>query len=164
MKISSLIKRFILINAFVAAIAGCGSGSSGLAGNTNTATPTGGTGSIAAKLVWNGSGSAKSTGKTLYAAPSGVNIIKVLVYDGFTLIKFQDFDAGLGTGTINAIPIGAGYKVKIWGLVSGTLVYEGIVENVTVEMNKTTNLGTIVMASITKASPDFGNYTAPQYV
>lgn len=163
MNSSSLINRILLLTAFVSMLTGCGSGGSGVAGST---TP-GGTGSIAAKLVW--SGTAKSTGKTLYAAPAGVTTIKVFVYDAdmVSLITPKDFPASAGSGTIDGIPVGSGRIVKVWGLDSlGYLLYEATASNITISLAAVTTVPVTMLPkpSTTTASPPFGNYTAPQYV
>lgn len=169
MNISSLIKRIFVLAALISTFTGCGSGGSGTAGSTGTSSTAGGTGSIAANLVWNGSGSAKSTAKTLFAAPAGVTNIKIFVYDStmVSLINPTDFTvtAGVnGTGTINGIPVGTGRIVKAWGMDSGgNLLYEGLMTNITITLATATPVA-VTMASITTASPPFGKYTAPQNV
>lgn len=158
-----LIKISFLLATFAFAVTGCGSSSS-TAGNE--------TGSIAAKLVWSAP-EAKTTGKTLYAAPLGVTNIKVFVYSDVSmtnLIKSKDFTATpgvVGSGTIDGIPAGDGRAIKVEGSgfhaglgVSGVLLYLGT-KTVNVVAGPTPTPVTIEMkAPETSATPASGTFNA----
>ena len=150
----SMLKRFIVLTAFIFAVAGCGSSGS------NSSATNSGTGSLAAKLIWS-SPESKTTSKTLYSAPVGVDIVKIVVLAGNIGLVSKDFSANANSGRIDGIPAGTGYTVKVQGLVSGSLIYERVVSNVTVNPGSVTDLGFITMASITTATelPVFGVYS-----
>ena len=145
-------KRFFLFTILMFAVSGCGS-----SGSISKSSESG-TGSIAAKLIWSSPGS-KTTAKTLYAAPTGVTLINVFVYNasmqsiiepnpkGFTVTPNTD-----GSGIIENIPAGVGHIIKFQGLgVGGVLRYQGIA-TVNVESGKTTTVPVTMKTLDTMAS------------
>jgi hypothetical protein len=158
-----MLKRFIVLTAFIFAVAGCGSSSSSVSTANN------GTGSLAATLTWPANGAQQksvTTTKTLYAAPAGVENIQIVVLNSNRVsLASKTFAANLNSGTIEAIPAGSGYTVEIRGLVAGFIQkYERIVKNITINAGEVTNLGEITMFPITTASPPGGSYGSPQSV
>lgn len=169
MNSSSLIKRILLLTAFVSMLTGCGSGGSVTAGNTDSNTQSGGTGSITANLAWSGSGTAKSTAKTLYLTPPGVVNVRITVSaPGISSIvkTVQTTPGTAGTGTVDSIPVGTNRTITVWGMDSGgTIRYQGSKSGININLAQTTDAGTITMvAPISSASPVGGNYSTARTV
>jgi hypothetical protein len=154
----NIFTRFFLLTVFVVTVGGCGSN-----GSTASSPESNGTGSLAAKLIWNSSG-AKTTAKTLYAAPNDVLQIQIIVSAADMQGTVSDFfSAAAGTGTLKGIPAGTGRTVTVNGLVSsGTIGYQGIT-TVNIVAGQTAT-ASILMAPVTTASPRGGTYTTPQSV
>lgn len=151
-----IFKRFSFLTAFIFAITGCGSSGS------SSSTTNNGTGSIAAKLIWN-SPEAKTTAKTLYAFPADVTSIKISVYKDTSstntdnLITSQIFDPSLGSGTITGIPAGNGRAIKVegsgaHGSQTGVLIYLGTA-TVDITVGQTESVTIAMEAPVTSASP-----------
>lgn len=158
---SGSIRKIFLFTACIFALSGCGSSSS---------TPQSTKGSLTAKLIWK-TGAQKSlpAAKTVYAAPAGVTIIKIFIYDAGmnSLITPKQFLAADGSGVIDDIPAGTGRTVRAWGLDSGgNLIYQGEIGNITIKAGETTNAGVIIMnlLPVTTADPPGGTYSSPQSV
>lgn len=142
-KYLSILGSLFLIAVLVLQVAGCGSNSVSTSANT---------GGIVAKLQWSDSGSvseAKASNPHVLAAPTGVATVRIIVSgSGMTAVQ-QDFAAAAGSGSVNGIAAGSGRTVTAEGLDSGGLVkYQGSVGNVTVQAGQTTNVGTIVLQSV----------------
>jgi len=152
-----MLRRFIVLTAFIFAVAGCGS--SGSVDNN-------GTGSIAAKLTWSSPG-AKTTAKTLYAAPDGVTLIKITVSGaGISPNIVKDFTAvpgSNGSGTIDGIPVGIGRTITVWGLDNSRIIrYQGAVSGITINLGTANDPVAITMtAPITTATPAGGSSSYP---
>lgn len=133
----------VLLSTMILSLAGCG----------GTSTAQNGQGAISAKLVWNGN---KTTGKSVASAPAGVTDVRLAISGtGFTTIS-QDFPAAGGTGTLSSVPVGSGLTVTASGLdSSGAIIYQGSVGSVTVLNGITTDVGTIIMATVTPATTVF---------
>lgn len=169
MKTSSLLKIVILLTAMVSMVAGCGSGGSVAVGNTNSNTTADGTGSITANLAWSGSGSAKSTSKTLYLTPSGVVNVRITVSaPGISSIvkTFSTTPGTAGTGTVDNIPVGPNRTITVWGMDSGgTIRYQGSKSGININLGQTTDAGTITMiAPVSSASPIGKHYSTARTV
>ena len=139
-------RSYVLINAILISIvvftlAGCGA--------SETATSTDSTGAVSANLVWDG---AKTSGKIVSSAPAGVATVRISISGPSIATKQQDFPVASGSGTIGSVPPGTGLTVTASGLdASGTITYQGLVGNITVQVGKTTDVGTISMLPIAAA-------------
>jgi hypothetical protein len=103
-------------------------------------------------------------------APAGVATVRIIVSGvGISPDIQSNFAASAGTGEVPGIPAGSGRTVTAQGLDSGgTVLYQGIVSNITVTAGLTTNVGTITMVDVvppvTTASPVGGTYASAQNV
>ena len=131
----------VLFSAIVLILAGCGS--------SETSTATSGTGSISAKLVWDGG---KSSAKSVALAPAGVTTVRIAISGSAMTTVQQDFTAvpgQSGSGTISNVPVGTGLTVTASGLnAGGTIIYQGAVTDKTVLAGVNTDVGTITMLPI----------------
>lgn len=153
--------RFLLLAAFIFAVAGCGS--------SNSATE----GSVAAKLIWPSdsiSSPATALGKELYLTPAGVTTVKITVSapDMTTITKdFPAIPGAAGSGQIDGIPVGTGRTVTAQGLDStGILRYQGRA-TVDITAGTTTNptpVAITMLAPVTTASPAGKSYSSAQSV
>lgn len=132
-----LLRNIFTAIAAMLLIAGC-SGS--------TTTSSGETGSITAKLVWS---DAKTAAKTLALAPSGVTTVRFIISgNGMTTVQ-QDFPAADGSGTVSSVLAGSGRTFAAQGLnASGTLTHQGVISNITVQINQNTDVGTVLMLPV----------------
>ena len=127
----------VLLSSAMLVVAGCG------ASGNSTAN---GQGGVTAKLVWNGkSGVAKSVA----SAPTGVTTVRLAISGtGITTVQ-QDFQSSLGVGTLSSVPSGSGYTYTAYGLdATNNIIYQGSVSNITVQVGKTTDVGTVNMLPV----------------
>ena len=129
----TILKSGLLLLAVL--LAGCS--------GTGTGPSSSATGAATAKLVWQQAADGKATKA---AAPAGVTTVRVIISAaGMTTIQ-QDYAAGLGTGTISNIPVGANRTFTFQGLNAGsTVTHQAVVNNVTITAGATTDLGNITM-------------------
>ncbi|MEI6209494.1 MAG: DUF1566 domain-containing protein [Desulfuromonadales bacterium] len=138
-----IVQNMIMALAVLFLITGC-------SGSVNSASSTGETGAIVARLVWS---DAKPTAKTVDLAPAGVATVRFVISGSSMATVQQDFAASAGTGTIGGVLAGSGRTFTAQGLDgSGTVTYQGSVSNVTVQPGQTTDVGTITMLPVTPAT------------
>ena len=139
----------ILLSSMIFILTGCG--------DSGTSSPSGGVGAVSAKLVWDG---IKTTAKSVASAPAAVATVRFIISGPTMTTMQQDFTASNGSGTISNVPAGSGLSVTASALdASGTIIFQGTVNNVTVLGGQTTNVVTIIMLApltsiaVTPASP-----------
>lgn len=122
----------------------------------NSGSSVNGTGGVTAKLVWGG---AKTSAKTLALAPTGVATVRFIISgSGMTTVQ-QDFAATAGTGTMSGVLAGSGRTLTAQGLDgSGTVTHQGLVSNVNVQINQTTDVGIITMLPVNQPSGELTIY------
>lgn len=140
--IAGSVISLIILLAFT--LSGCGSG--GAAGQK--------TGSITAQLDWSKINGVKTAAAHTSTAPAGVVTVRIVVSGpGISTIQ-KDFDASLGQGQIDDVPVATDLTVTADGLnANGNLTAQGSVSNVTVVAGKTTDVGVITMIPIPTPTP-----------
>ena len=123
-------KKLLFVPLFLF-LTGCGNSSDSAKTSEN------GTGSIVAKLVW---GEGKTTAK-MVALPAGVTTIRITITGSDMPTITNDFAASAGSGTISGVLAGSGRSETVQGLnAAGIVISEGLASNITVEINKPTNV------------------------
>jgi len=107
-----------------------------------------GPGAVTAKLVWG----SKTTAKTVALAPAGVVTIRATVAGPGISDIVKDFPAAGGSGRIDGIPAATGLTFNVQALdVDGLPTYIGEVNKITIQIGKTTDVGTIYMQQLNNA-------------
>ncbi|GFO56298.1 hypothetical protein GMSM_33050 [Geomonas sp. Red276] len=134
-RVSRLVTGILLFLALLIT-AGCGSG-----GNSG---PQGGVGSIAAQLLFS---SDRIVPRNLSSTmPPNIITMKVTISGPGMSDIVQLFYAGNRSGTISDVPAGVERIVRVSALDAlGAIMYEGVVEHVTVTAGQTTSVVTVIM-------------------
>jgi formylglycine-generating enzyme required for sulfatase activity len=137
----NIILNIILALTLTLFVTGCG--------DSSTSTSDSGTGSIAAKLVWDAD---KDVAKSVASAPSGVTTVRFIISgSGMSTIQ-QDFAASAGTGVIGGVLAGSGRTFMAQGLnSSGAVTHQGSKSGITVQAGQTYEAGAIVMTALAAA-------------
>jgi len=129
----------VLVTLAMGIVSGCGGTSGNGSGDTNSK----GTGGIKASLDWS---KVSATTKSSSNMPSNVASIRITLSSPTMDTIEQTFDALSESGTIDNVPAGSDITVKASALDgNGNVLFEGVVENVTVHAGETTDVATVIM-------------------
>ncbi len=144
--IISVINALAIVTMFTL-LAGCSGNSSSTQTDAGTSA-TKGTGSIVVALTWpqQPPTAAKTTTKSVAAAPAGVATIRITVSSSDMTPIQKSFTATAGSGTIDGVPAGTGRSVTVEALdANGLLTHKGAANSITVVAGQTSDAGTITM-------------------
>jgi len=128
-------------------------------------------GSLSVQVKWPAATVVRQSSHTSHvkrAAPPDVTTVRFIVTGPDMATLQKDFDASLGQGTIQGVPVGSNRTLTIQGVnAAGDSICEGTISNITVAGNKTSPCGVVQLetlhTTITQSPPNPSNSSSASF-